>query len=90
MSCPTCSHTMQTVAAVPGRHVFWCPRCGTLKTAHAAGDDVERPNLVVRCRAFEECFETDKHLGNRLAYAVPVWRQLGIAESIHVPEERPA
>lgn len=33
MSCQTCSHTMQKVGVDrAGRHHWWCPRCGTLKS----------------------------------------------------------
>lgn len=45
MCCPTCSHTMQSVASF----VFWCPRCGTLKMF----GEFERPRLVDRCLQFE-------------------------------------
>ena len=32
MSCPTCDHTMQSVASVPEElNVYHCPRCGTVK-----------------------------------------------------------
>ena len=31
MACANCDHTMQGVGETGGRHVFWCPRCGTLK-----------------------------------------------------------
>lgn len=33
MACPTCDHTMQRVGGGDESPiVFWCPRCGTLKT----------------------------------------------------------
>lgn len=51
MSCPTCEHTMHCVANNPPKPgVFWCPRCGTLKTP---GDvpDFERPMIVKRANA---------------------------------------
>ncbi len=35
MACPTCDHTMQNVGDNGGRTVFWCPRCGGLKTRSA-------------------------------------------------------
>lgn len=36
MSCPTCDATMQNLGVEsppdrPGRQVFWCPRCGTIR-----------------------------------------------------------
>ena len=30
MACPVCTHTMQAVSLRP--QVFWCSRCGTLRT----------------------------------------------------------
>lgn len=33
MPCPLCNHTMQNLGlATSGKRIFWCPRCGTLKT----------------------------------------------------------
>ena len=34
MACPICSHTMQSIGIsnADDRRVFWCMRCGTLKT----------------------------------------------------------
>lgn len=45
MACPTCDHTMQSVAA----GVFWCPRCGTLRLAL---EDTAVPKLVERTREY--------------------------------------
>lgn len=36
MSCPTCDHTMQNIyARTDDKYVYWCPRCGTIKTRWA-------------------------------------------------------
>ncbi len=83
MSCPTCDHTLQAVTNVPavgGRPVFWCPRCGTL----CHGNDCEAPKLVDRCREFEKILVGAKAMTDKQP-----WRTLGIAESIHKPEDRP-
>lgn len=40
MACPTCDHTMQNVGAVNDR-IFWCPRCGTLRTCTGDHKDDE-------------------------------------------------
>ena len=32
MACNNCDHTMQNTGENGGRQVYWCPRCGTLKT----------------------------------------------------------
>ena len=41
MSCPTCNATMQNLGS-PGRRVYWCARCGTLKEV---ADDCARVEL---------------------------------------------
>lgn len=59
MACQTCDRTMQNLGLdMPGRRVFWCPTCGTLKTetigtfTDGGGsmphihETVERPKLV--------------------------------------------
>ena len=44
MSCPTCDHTMQNLCG-PGRQLFWCPRCGTLKEILGGGiESIEMPH----------------------------------------------
>lgn len=67
MACPTCDHTMQSVAP----EVFWCPRCGTLKAP-----EVSIPTLVCRCREFGKLLPEDGEVDMEL------WRRLGIAEAI--------
>ena len=80
MSCPTCDCTMQRLDTACPIFIFWCPRCGTLKTEGNVPES-EAPMLVDRCRKFGET------LG-------PSWRQLwhmlGIEESIALPLERTA
>ena len=83
MSCKTCDHTMVCLGQIQdGDRYFWCPRCGSLKRVVPAdvggGEDTDAPRLVDRCREFEAwCPQGDK------------WVTMGIAESIHVPGERP-
>lgn len=53
MACKTCDHTMQRVNDGYPR-VFWCPRCGTLKSEGMALCQVrefERPKIVERSMA---------------------------------------
>jgi hypothetical protein len=71
MSCPICGHTMQQLATAH----FWCPRCGTLKSATPLREDFQTPKLVVRCRLFKEQYTTQT--GGTL------WHHLGIEESIY-------
>lgn len=80
MSCPTCSHTMQTVI----QGVLWCPRCGTTRLLVPTGESLDSvPKLVERCRAFESQYVHGK------SQMVIDWTFLGIYESIR-PEGRAA
>lgn len=56
MACESCGHTVQNIGGGDeSRRVFWCPRCGSLKTiTGAAGAQPfvksEAPKLVERAR----------------------------------------
>ncbi len=43
--CPVCSHTMQAISLRP--QVFWCQRCGTLRTPGNVPED-ESPLWIAR------------------------------------------
>ena len=45
MACPTCDHTMQNLG-VENQKIFWCPRCGTLKTVSPSGDYEENEQTI--------------------------------------------
>ncbi len=83
MSCPTCSHTMGLIGYCNGGSAYHCPRCGTVKHTNNFGDGEPRvyvPKLVERCREFtQHAVEPE---------TMTLWLRLGIAESIHTPEER--
>ena len=49
MACETCDHTMQRVNGGEPK-VFWCPRCGTLKTEGVVLE-FELPKVVGRSHA---------------------------------------
>ena len=57
MACETCDHTMQRVNEGINPKVFWCPRCGTIKSkceiiAPANADaQWSKPELVDRALA---------------------------------------
>ncbi len=56
MSCQTCDHTMQKVNDGAPR-VFWCPRCGTIKTEFCdnVGDaQFNEPRIVQRTATLTE------------------------------------
>ncbi len=40
MACPTCDHTMQNLG-VNGQKIFWCNRCGTIKTVCGDYEEIE-------------------------------------------------
>lgn len=82
---------MASINNLAARRVFWCQRCGTLKTETYTGtpDDwfveVEAPKLVERCRRFAPSLERlPEHTGVETA-----WHRLGIAESINLPADLP-
>jgi anaerobic ribonucleoside-triphosphate reductase len=54
MACETCSHTMQSLAD----GVYWCPRCGSIKTG--VGLYEECPKLVPYIRQMIADFESGK------------------------------
>lgn len=88
MACLTCDHTMHLVCGnitqMPGGNdmrVFWCPRCGTLKTI----DGISKPMLVTRVTKFVELLEPDK-ADDELSLAV--LKYLRVTESIALPGDR--
>lgn len=86
MACPTCDHTMQSVGFAEGRHHYWCPRCGTLRSTAPGGFDAdEAPKLVGRCREFEKDYVVPCGSG----MTEREWIASGIRESINKPEDRP-
>lgn len=80
MSCPTCDHSMQGI----GYGAFWCPRCGTLK---ASDDSVSSPALVERCRKYHDLVDGGRGM---VPFNENLWRKLGVADSIALPERRPS
>lgn len=87
MSCPTCDHTMERICTFEpdvdgdGSGVFICPRCGTY-IIEGSLDSPHVPKIVSRCRSFESCLL-------RHTLKMDLWRNMGIAESINLPKDRP-
>ncbi len=52
MACPVCDHTMQKIS--DGPRVFWCPRCGSLRTLRGENVDDETPSLVWRAKSIAD------------------------------------
>ena len=73
MACENCDHTMQGV--IPG--VFWCPRCGTIKS----GERQDAPKLVGRVVEFAGKL-TDEHQD-----LIEEFERLGVREAIMKDEE---
>ena len=89
MSCPTCDHTMERLCdwSPCDGSIFLCPRCGTVKMEDGdrpAESKVYVPKLVERCRKFEI-----QEIVGCVSREVDKWHSLGIAESLHKPEDRP-
>lgn len=79
MPCSVCSHTLHKVCrSTDGRDVFWCPRCGTLRTDYGGFGDDHLPKLVERCRQFEKTMD---------ARDCARWHSVGIKESIEPKEQ---
>ncbi len=87
MACDTCSHTMQNLG-VEGQRIFWCPRCGSLKTVVGHADkeftNTERPKLVDIAREFVRRFP-DTDAGRQLKQQAEA---SGILESTLPPGDR--
>lgn len=84
MSCPTCDHTMQGIGvSAGGDHIFWCPRCGTLRRDNngkgGQADDV--PSLPHRVKAFIEAVAWPYE-------NIVVARKIGLEESCTLPANR--
>ena len=77
MACPTCDHTMQNIDDA----VYWCPRCGTVRTIRGAGIK-EVPKLVERVVEFcGTLTDEDQRIINNL-------ERLGVSESVIHPDVR--
>jgi hypothetical protein len=83
MPCPTCDHTLQHVNNGEPR-VFWCPRCGTLKTEHGV-PEYEVPKLIQRIDVFLCRLETKRLPGRPICEATRLLDEsaiLGVRECI--------
>ncbi len=50
MACPTCDHMMQNLGATTDR-IFWCPRCGTIRTIRGQCNDDAVPRWIIQADA---------------------------------------
>lgn len=88
MSCPTCSHTFNTLFQDKFRTIRVCPRCGHVRSILLDHVDDVRPFLVDHCRAFEPALSNPVN-GAVGANLKLLWHTSGIEESINQPEDRP-
>jgi hypothetical protein len=70
-----------------GGGVFWCPRCGTLRSLSVTNLPTDTtPKLVERCRELEATVTASAEAYPAVARD---WLRLGVAESINLPKNRP-
>lgn len=54
MPCPCCNHTVHNLGLdQAGRRVFWCPRCGTLKTESTTFEEHQIPRWSRLLKAWD-------------------------------------
>lgn len=89
MNCSTCGQEMAALGYCDGGTVYHCERCGTVshtQTLIGGEPRVYVPKLVKRCRDFERAISSPGLTARGVA---PEWARLGIAEAIHLAEDRP-
>lgn len=83
MPCSICNHTVQNLG-VADRRVFWCSRCGTVKTVDDDHENVSVPWLVDRVKAAHLASDKTSLDGQTLSYTVPVGSWVTTLEAIGV------
>jgi hypothetical protein len=94
--CPHCDHTLTPLGCclIMGQQIHYCVRCGTVKPCGEAHEDLVLPEVVRRCREFEQYLIgcRDRHAPDDLLVKasdlIAMWHRLGIAEAINRPEDR--
>ncbi len=89
MACPACDHTMQNLGLTADR-VFWCPRCGTIKS----GDCVQHTKIVGACsrvlKARDEYMADDEQqYPDAVLDLLEQYVRPCVKESAHVPDRNP-
>lgn len=88
MNCPTCNHSMQSVAVTA--EAWWCPRCGTLKYRNT--ESATPPYLVEEILQLRERFVRDndhEEIDRKLcgSWGLNDFKVLGIDQSLGICEE---
>lgn len=78
MSCPICSHTMESLLNIV--KIWWCPRCGTIKAETQFGSEYVSPPKLVN-----SLLEFEGEMGQNWCKQ---WHKFGIHQSIHPEGER--
>lgn len=73
MACEICTHTMRRVTPGPPA-VFWCPRCGTLKTERLI-PTFEAPMIVQQARELCEAVKVPARLDGQTVSPLEIRRQ---------------
>ena len=81
MPCLVCGHTMHGLG-VPEKQVFWCPRCGALKTELGEREEWDVPRLVHYVRDAEELSVLASADGKTLQCAIPRSWWIAVCEAV--------
>ena len=74
MPCDICNHTLQNMG-VEGQRIFWCPRCGSVKTENGDFHETSQPMLVSRARkAYDGSLKTSSY--NWATVDIKDWREI--------------
>ena len=74
MACEMCDHTMQNLGMSQSlARVFWCPRCGSLKTINSDGfTEIKQPML---CKRIQDSL-VDTLDDGRILVSLADWRNI--------------
>lgn len=82
MPCDICGHTVQNIGATD-RQMYWCPRCGSLKTVMGDHSDLAVPGLVDQLKGAEDvAMRVPKDGPYPIGWIVGHIRWMGIREAI--------
>jgi len=84
MSCPTCDATMQRVNEGVNPKVWWCPRCGSIKSEPGV-PECETPKIVERAKSLCRGMRDFRTSADDLALALRT-----LEESVLLPDDRPS
>jgi hypothetical protein len=77
MPCDICDHTVQNIGA-KGRRIWWCPRCGSLRTKIGEHSQTDVPILVDRVRRARQ----DTRPLGAIGYMMPTPAWVDVCEAV--------